>query len=118
MADIDGLVEQLKAFGRDCVTHGDMTPSAERHLLQILTTPRPSTPSVVEECALCEQLIAHRQARLKVLRGSVKVLEEEIVEIRHGDRHNSYHESQKEGTDATDHRQQRDIAQQTEGQQD
>jgi hypothetical protein len=27
---------RLKAFGRDCVTHGDMTPGAERMLDRIL----------------------------------------------------------------------------------
>lgn len=31
------LYLQVKAFARDCVTHGDMTPAAERMLLKILT---------------------------------------------------------------------------------
>lgn len=30
-----GLKARLKAFGRDCVTHGDMTPGAERMLNSI-----------------------------------------------------------------------------------
>lgn len=30
------LIRRLKAFGRDCVEHGDMTPSGERALLSIL----------------------------------------------------------------------------------
>ena len=30
------LTARLKAFARDCVTHGDMTPSGEQMLLRIL----------------------------------------------------------------------------------
>jgi hypothetical protein len=32
----EDLKLRLKAFGRDCVTHGDMTPGAERMLDRIL----------------------------------------------------------------------------------
>lgn len=35
---IGDLTARLKAFGRDCVTHGDMSPAGERMLNKILTT--------------------------------------------------------------------------------
>lgn len=36
VAEHELLVGRLKAFGRDCVHHGDMTPAAERMLIKIL----------------------------------------------------------------------------------
>lgn len=34
-SDVTGLGTRLRAFGRDCVTHGDMTPGAQRMLNRI-----------------------------------------------------------------------------------
>lgn len=36
------LIERLRAFGRDCVLHGDMTPSGQRALTSILSPNRRS----------------------------------------------------------------------------
>lgn len=36
ICDCNGLKARLKAFGRDCVTNGDMTPGAKRMLDSIL----------------------------------------------------------------------------------
>lgn len=53
-----GLHTRLLAFARDCVTHGDMTPSAARMLSRILnettTADSPAARAVKEIQALCE----------------------------------------------------------------